>query len=191
MPGPRRRQPQSVRILGGTWRGRRLSFPPADGLRPTPDRVRETLFNWVRPTLVGMRCLDLYAGTGALGIEALSQGAASCTFVERDPLVARALTENLERLGAEGYELLRTDAALALDRQGGTFDLVFLDPPFGRGLIPELLDRLRHSERLADVALVYVEAERDQAVAGIPGWRVLSSGKAGQVGFHLLEMDHG
>jgi 16S rRNA (guanine966-N2)-methyltransferase len=189
MPGQRRRHPQSIRILGGRWRGRRLAFPQLEGLRPTPDRVRETLFNWLRPTLPGMRCLDLYAGTGALGIEALSQGAASCTFVERDPVVARALADNLALLEAGGSELLRTDAALALDRKGDLFDLVFMDPPFGRGLIPELLARVHESERLADGARVYVEAERAQAVTGIEGWTVLSSSTAGQVGFHLLQMD--
>jgi 16S rRNA (guanine966-N2)-methyltransferase len=151
--------------------------------------VRETLFNWIRPILPGMRCLDLYAGTGALGIEALSQGAASCTFVERDPVVARALAKNLEEIGAEGFELLRTDAALALDRPGGTYDMVFLDPPFGRGVIPTALAQLRGSERLADGARVYVEAERELEIEALPGWSVLSKGKAGQVGFHLLEMD--
>ena len=189
MPGQSRRRSQSLRIVGGRWRGQRLRFPDVEGLRPTPDRVRETLFNWLRPTLPGARCLDLYAGTGALGIEALSQGAASCTFVERDPMVARALAGNLEQLEATGFELLRTDAALALDRRGGLFDLVFLDPPFGRGLIPGLLAQLHQSERLADSAKVYVETERDQEVAEIAGWSILSSGRAGQVGFHLLEMD--
>jgi len=189
MPGQRRAKGQNLRVIGGRWRGRRLAFPAVEGLRPTPDRVRETLFNWLRPTLAGARCLDLYAGTGALGIEALSQGAGRCTFVERDPVIARALAANLELLGATDFELLRTDAALALDRRGDLFDMVFLDPPFNRGLIPTQLAELRASDRLADGALVYVEAEKTQTVDGAPGWRVLRGGTAGQVGFHLLEMD--
>ncbi len=123
-----------VRIIGGSWRGRRVSFPDAPGLRPTPDRVRETLFNWLQSSIVDSRCLDLFAGSGALGLEALSRGAREVVFVERDQLTARALQAELKRLGGTPKaRVMELGAARFLRSPGEPFDVVFLDPPFGVG----------------------------------------------------------
>src|ERR1700754_5153054 len=121
--------PGRIRVIGGTLRNSRIEVPDLPGLRPTSDRVRETLFNWLQPVIEGSRCLDLFAGTGALGLEALSRGAASVTFVEREPRLAAALQANLSRLKAGG-EVIGDDAARWLKGSGKPFDLVFLDPPF-------------------------------------------------------------
>src|SRR5512134_933490 len=119
-----------LRIIGGRWRSRRLRFPPLPGLRPTPDRVRETLFNWLTPVIAGARCLDLFAGSGALGIEALSRGAAAVTFVERHPQAVRGLRANLAQLRAEGARVEQADALLWLRQAPQPFTVVFLNPPF-------------------------------------------------------------
>ncbi len=159
-----------------------LRFPDVDGLRPTPDRVRETVFNWLGQDLSGRRCLDLFAGSGALGFEALSRGAASVTMVERDPRAFRALRENAALLGAQGLNLVCGDAIEFLRRTPGRFDVVFLDPPFGEqipdGTWPLLL------ERLADGGLLYLES--GMAFKGRPGLETLKHGQAGAVHYHLL-----
>lgn len=181
------REASRVRIIGGEWRGRKLSFPAVAGLRPTPDRVRETLYNWLRPTLAGSRCLDAYAGTGALGLEALSQGAASCLFVERDPAIATALERNLELLGAAGARLLRQDAAHALLRVEGPFDLILLDPPFGSGLLERSVGTVCDRGLLSPSGRLYVEMDAgDDPERLHPELELLRSGRAGRVGFHLL-----
>src|SRR5450432_2048001 len=136
---PRTEQPSrlvrnSVRIIGGEWRGRRINFPDIPGLRPTPDRVRETLFNWLQQAVAGARCLDLFAGSGALGLEALSRGAKALAFVEQAVPAARALREQLMRLGATSRaQVFEMGAARFLRSAGEPFDIVFLDPPFGGG----------------------------------------------------------
>lgn len=147
-------------MIGGEWRGRRLAVLEAPGLRPTGDRLRETLFNWLRERLVGARCLDLYAGSGALGIEALSRGAAEATFVECEPRVAVALGDALATLGAgERARVVRGTAAGFLDACEERFDLVFVDPPFAdEGAASAALERLA-AGRLADGARVYVERD--------------------------------
>ena len=128
----------SVRIIGGGWRGRRITFPDVPGLRPTPDRVRETLFNWLQHDIAGARCLDLFAGSGALGLEALSRGAKELVFVEQSVAASRALQEQLARLGAERRsQVVEMGAARYLRGAAPAFDIVFLDPPFGR----DALDR--------------------------------------------------
>ena len=175
-----------VRITGGEWRSRLINVIDSPGLRPTPDRVRETLFNWLGQDLGGWQCLDLFAGSGVLGLEAASRGAARVTMVERDAKVASTLRQNAELLGADRLELVRGDAlefATLAARQGRSFDLVFLDPPYRQ----QWLDRLwpvLPSIVTPDGSL-YVEAEH--ALAPPAPWQVARQGKAGQVNFHLLE----
>ena len=172
-----------VRIGGGEWRSRLLRFPDALGLRPTPDRVRQTLFNWLGQELHGLHCLDLFAGSGALGFEALSRGAESVTLVEQNPGVFRALQENARLLQAGRAELLKADALQFLAQDTRAFDVIFLDPPFSQGwpdrLLPGIGRHLRAGGRL------YIESEHE--IATSPAWRVLRHSKAGNVHYHLLE----
>ena len=154
-------------------------------LRPTPDRVRETLFNWLQPVINGSNCLDLYAGTGALGFEAISRGAANVVLVEQNPLAAEQLQKNIETLGATGIRLERSDALQWLQHVRQKFDLVFLDPPFGQGLIEKSCALLQENECLRPGALIYVEAEQDIQIP--PGFTIKKQGIAGQVNYMLLE----
>lgn len=172
-----------VRISAGEWRSRLLRFPDALGLRPTPDRVRQTLFNWLGQELHGKACLDLFAGSGALGFEALSRYAVSVVMVERNPAVYRALAENARQLAAERARIVRMDALQFLTQNTQRFDVIFLDPPYGQGWLEKLLPLLgRH---LSANGVVYAEAEHD--LADLAGWRVCKHGKAGNVHYHLLE----
>ena len=181
-----------LRIIGGRWRGRRLRFPATPGLRPTPDRVRETLFNWLAPTIRGARCLDLFAGSGSLGFEALSRGAAEVVFVERDPAVARYLETLLAELAPGEGRVLRADAGGWLAGPPDAFDVVFLDPPFDVEVLPALLEQLVTGGWLAAGARVYVECP---AARGQPAWPAglvaHRSGRAGAVGYHLAVMNEG
>lgn len=153
----------SVRIIAGIWRGRRLDVPAVEGLRPTGDRLRETLFNWLQPTIVGARCLDLFAGSGALGFEAASRGAAQVTLVEPHRLAADSIARSIESLGAaDRVRLERRTAGARLDADEPPCDIVFVDPPFDLACQGDTLRRLAHAH-LSDGALVYVEAPRAQA----------------------------
>ena len=156
--------PGRVRIIGGAWRGRRLSVPPLAGLRPTADRVRETLFNWLAPELAGARCLDLFAGSGALGLEALSRGAAGCDFVETQAPAVSALRAALGVLGAEDRGSVHAiDALSFLAVAAATpWDIVFLDPPFDSDLLDDAVAALLEGQHLAAGALVYIEHSREQ-----------------------------
>jgi len=174
-----------VRIVGGTFRGRQLAVPEGAELRPTPDRVRETLFNWLGQRLDGARCLDLYAGSGALGFEAASRGAARVVLVERDRRALAALRRAREALGAEAAEVVAGDAQAYLAGGGERFDVVFLDPPFRQNADAALLGRL--VPRLQAGARVYLEAARPVEVA--PPWRELKRARAGQVSFQLLSWE--
>jgi 16S rRNA (guanine966-N2)-methyltransferase len=181
-------QARELRIIAGRWRGRRWRFPAAATIRPTPDRVRETLFNWLQSRVSGARCLDLYAGSGALGLEALSRGAASVLFVENDAAAARALRALLAEWGGEGGTVLQADATRFLARPAQPFDLVFLDPPFTAGVLGTSCERLAAGGWLAPGARVYVEQARRVAPPALPeGWRELRAGAAGEVGYHLYE----
>lgn len=171
----------SLRIIAGSLRGSRLAVPDSPGLRPTPDRVRETLFNWLAPWIQGTRCLDLYAGTGALGIEALSRGAAACVFVERDPDLRQHLQGNLARLGVEGARVVAQDAMAFLAGPPQAFDLVFLDPPFDAGLWQEAARRLEEGGWLAPAALVHVESPVDASVQLPATWVLHRQARAGAV----------
>ena len=175
-----------VRVIAGQWRGRRLEFPDLPGLRPTPDRVRETLFNWLAPVLPGARCLDLFAGSGALGVEALSRGAAEVTFVERQPLVVRALRENLTRLKVENARVEMSDALAWLRQPATLFEIVLLDPPFGQGLLEPVCAALEQHGWLADAAWIYLEAAMDQPAPSLPvHWIVHREKIAGAVSYRL------
>lgn len=181
-----RRPPGEVRIIGGEWRGRRIAVPDAPGLRPTGDRIRETLFNWLAAVLPGARCLDLFAGTGALGLEALSRGAAEACFVEQQPALARALEENLRRLGTRGASVTCADAFRFLAGTARPYDLVFLDPPFGDFDLAELCTLLGRGW-LAEGARVYLEMPAGRALPELPpGWTVHREKRAGQVRFALV-----
>lgn len=183
-----RAYPGQIRIIGGRFRRRRLPVPVAEGLRPTPDRVRETLFNWLAPRIEGAHCLDLFAGTGALCLEALSRGAARVVMVERSPAVAEHLRDNVARLAAEGAEVRCMDALEYLAGRPEPFDIVFIDPPFAiaSAMIADCANRLSRSRWLKDQALIYVEAPRTLKDLPLPGgWLLRRSGTAGQVGYHL------
>lgn len=173
--------------MAGRWRGRRLRFPPGPDIRPTPDRVRETLFNWLRARVPGSRCLDLFAGSGALGLEALSRGAREVVFVERDRAAARELRARLEEWQACGARVEALDVRRFLAGPPQPFDLVFLDPPFASGLLAETAAKLESGGWLAPEALVYVEHAAREPLPPLPGaWQPMRSGRAGEVGYHLL-----
>jgi len=177
----------SVRIIGGIWRGRRVHFPDMPALRPTPDRVRETLFNWLQHSLEGTRCLDLFAGSGALGLEALSRGAAEVVFVEQFPAASRTLQEQLTRLGGAGKgRVMEMGAARFLRSAPKPFDVVFLDPPFDTGALAEYIPMLDDGDWLKVGGLVYLENERTAGAPTLPDhWELLKSKSAGEVGYHL------
>jgi len=178
-------RPSQLRIIGGAWRGRRIHFPDRPGLRPTPDRVRETLFNWLQPGIAGARCLDLFAGSGALGLEALSRGAGEVVFVEADPVIAQALQANVQLLHAEGGRVENVDALAFLARTAIAFDVVFLDPPFQSGLLRDCIPRLAASEWIKPGGLIYIEAQKRDTPELPPTWGVLRHKTAGQVGYYL------
>jgi 16S rRNA (guanine966-N2)-methyltransferase len=175
-----------VRIIGGSWRSRILHFPDAEGLRPTPDRVRETLFNWLGQNLAGLSCLDLFAGSGALGFEAASRHAASVTMVERNAAAFTALEANAKVLSATGLHLVRADALewiCAPQRtQEPGYDVVFVDPPYQSELLPAVLSHL--SPLLNPGARVYAESA---APFVQPGFDAVRNGRAGQVHYQLLQ----
>jgi len=185
----------SVRIIGGGWRGRRVNFADIDGLRPTPDRVRETLFNWLQHSIVGSHCLDLFAGSGALGLEALSRGAKLSVFVEQAQMAARGLQAELARLGGTSKaRVVEMGAARFLrmpnDVYGGPFDVVFMDPPFGRGALAEFIPLLDARDWVKPGGLVYLENEKAGTVPPLPShWELLKSKSAGEVGYHLARVN--
>jgi 16S rRNA (guanine966-N2)-methyltransferase len=183
---------RTLRIIGGAWRGRRLRFPEAPDIRPTPDRVRETLFNWLAARVPGASCLDLFAGSGALGLEALSRGAARLTFVEHDSSAAREIAVRLEEWGAQGARVENVDARRFLERKPAEpVDIVFLDPPFASTLLEETAARLEQYGWLAKDARIYIECEGDRSPqAAVPrGWAPLKAKRAGEVGYHLYSRD--
>jgi 16S rRNA (guanine966-N2)-methyltransferase len=177
----------SVRIIAGMWRGRRINFPDIPGLRPTPDRVRETLFNWLQHTIADTRCLDLFAGSGALGLEALSRGAGEVVFVEQDPAAARALQEQLLRFGAEGKgRISQMGAARYLRNAANPFDVAFLDPPFKTNALAEYVPLLAAGHWIKPGGWIYLENERSALLPKLPPqWELLKSKSAGEVGYHL------
>jgi 16S rRNA (guanine966-N2)-methyltransferase len=178
----RRARPNTVRIVGGRWRSRKIVFPDIAGLRPTPDRVRETLFNWLGQRLDGKTCLDLFAGSGALGLEACSRGAESVVMVEKDAKAIRSLRENARLLGADNVGFVHGDALEFLREARSRFDVVFVDAPYRLSLADKVLELLPRV--LAPQGRVYLED--DAALGPAAGWLALRRGRAGQVHFHLL-----
>ncbi|MEM6161219.1 16S rRNA (guanine(966)-N(2))-methyltransferase [Erwinia sp. P6884] len=175
-----------IRIIGGLWRGRKLPVPDSAGLRPTTDRVRETLFNWLAPDIQGARCLDCFAGSGALGLEALSRHAASVTLIELERPVAQLLEKNLATLGATAGRVLNTNTLQWLAQQGEPHDLVFIDPPFRKGLLEQTLTLLENNGWLAADALIYVESEVENGLPTVPvSWHLHREKIAGQVASRL------
>ena len=183
-----------LRIIGGVWRGRRLRFPEAPAIRPTPDRVRETLFNWLASAVSGARCLDLFAGSGALGLEALSRGAAHVTFVERDRKTARAIEDCLAQWDTErrcDWRVVSADAQEFLAGPAQPFSIVFVDPPFASGLLPAVSARLEAGGWLTADARIYVEGPA-ASLPSVPGnWTHERNKRSGQVGYHLYSRHRG
>ena len=180
---------QSVRIIGGQWRGRRLSFPAVEGLRPTSDRIRETLFNWLQPHLPGSVCLDLFSGSGALGFEAASRGADKVDMIELDLQAYKQLQTNKAMLTAEQCALFRQPAQQFLNQSAGTYDIVFLDPPFEANIWSEMADLLSQRNLLYKDSLVYLESNKHQKVNQLPdNWHLIKDKQAGDVKYCLFAM---
>lgn len=177
-----------LRIIGGQWRSRQIVFDDAQGLRPTPSRVRETLFNWLQADVINSRCLDLFAGSGALGFEAASRGAKRVLQVENNPRSCQQLKANAAQLAASQIELMQMDVLNFLARCNEQFDLVFLDPPFGQNLIGPTCLALHSNGILAPYAKIYIESERGLTLeALLPDWALLKQKTAGDVCFSLLQ----
>jgi 16S rRNA (guanine966-N2)-methyltransferase len=180
-----------LRIVAGKWRSRLLEIVEVPGLRPTSERVRETLFNWLAPRIEGARCLDLFAGTGALGLEALSRGAASVVFVDSSRHALNVIEKNVRSLDAEGAIIRHGDALRFLQTAApDSFDVVFLDPPFAAGLLEDVCRRIDEVKILAPGAMVYLEQDKAQLEPSLPaGWTVLKDKSAGQVRYALVTAD--
>lgn len=186
------RPSNSLRVIGGKWRSRKLSFPDQEGLRPTADRVRETLFNWLQERVVRADCLDLFAGSGACGIEALSRGARHVTFVDVSPPAVGAIRGNLDLLQAQGFKVVCEDSLTWLSRpgepEGQLFDIAFIDPPFATSLLGRSVVALEASGYLREDALIYLESAQEMASTQVPvNWRLLKSKRAGMVYFNLYQ----
>jgi 16S rRNA (guanine966-N2)-methyltransferase len=189
-PGAKVGAANRVRIIGGLWRSRQIDFPDGDGLRPTANRVRETLFNWLGQTLHDRRCLDLFAGSGALGFEAASRGASEVLMIEKNVAAAAALQRNREKLAAAQCRVIAGDALQFLAADRARFDLILLDPPFASGLMPALLAEL--ADHLLPQGLIYAEwgEPLDQLLAAMPNcpWQLVKQARAGAVHFALLRL---
>lgn len=178
--------PGRLRLIGGTYRSRLLPIPDHEGLRPTPDRVRETLFNWLQPLLPGALCLDCFAGSGALGLEAASRGAAEVVMLERAAPVVRQLRANVQALGATRVQVLGADALAWLADPGRPFDLIFLDPPYAAGLLIPACDLIARNGWVRVGSRIYLEAQVQNGLPPLPGgWRLLRDQVAGQVAYGL------
>ncbi len=180
------RERATLRIIGGSWRGRKLSFPEIDGLRPTADRVRETVFNWLQPITPGARCLDLFAGSGALGLEALSRGASHCDFIEHNTAAASAIKRHIAELGCGDRGTVISADALTW-RSDTPYDLVFIDPPFDANYFDAALMQVSDADLLADDGRIYLELPVSQSMPDIEQtFEHLKAKTAGNVQFHLL-----
>lgn len=178
-----------LRIIGGEWRGRKLRFPDAPNLRPTPDRVRETIFNWLSPMIHGARCLDLFAGSGALGLEALSRGAAFTSFVDSHRKVTEALQSHLTLLEANDIaEVRQMDGVTFLKEAATKYNLVFLDPPYHLDFMQKVVPLLEDNGWLGEKAMIYLEIEKRQALPELPAnWEKLKDKTAGEVNYYLFQ----
>ena len=178
----------SLRIIGGKWRGRRFQFPSVEGLRPTADRVRETLFNWLALRISNARCLDMFSGSGALGLESLSRGATHCDFIEQQTLAARAIEQHLKLLSANDQSRVITDDALKFKGgKEGPYDIVFVDPPFSQELSDLALQHLQEKFLLTKSTVIYLEIDRSQALpTTITAFEILKDKTTGNIRFLLL-----
>lgn len=191
MRKPQSDKRNSVRLIAGEFRGRKLEFPDVQGLRPTADRIRETLFNWVREQIPGENCLDMFAGSGAMGFEALSRGAAEVVFIEKDPEASRSIAANIQLLEVSKAKLVSDNALYWLTQQiefKEQFGMVFLDPPFKEDLIYIACEQLQCSGALKKNCKIYVESA-DELIEGKmpPSWTQLKNKKAGSVRYYLYE----
>jgi 16S rRNA (guanine966-N2)-methyltransferase len=176
-----------IRIIGGQWRGRKLAVPNIVGLRPTPDRIRETVFNWLTNYLPNSHCLDLFAGTGALGIEAASRGAKNVLLVEKNPKLYQQLVQQCTLLATEQIEVICANALQFLNGIPHSFDIVFLDPPFGQNLLQPCCALLEQKHWLNTPATIYLEAEHTLTQPILPAtWQIIRQQQAGQVNFFLI-----
>ena len=177
-----------LRIIAGNWRSRNIYFVDAPGLRPTPARVRETVFNWLHYDIAGSRCLDLYAGSGALSFEAASRGAKQVVQVENNPQTCRILKENATALAAEHIKIIQSEVFRYLAGEAQKFDIVFIDPPFAQGLAVQTCHWLEDKAWLAPHAKVYIEVESTLKLEGLPkNWQLLKNKITGEVGYYLFE----
>lgn len=177
-----------VRIISGLWRGRKLPVHDAQGLRPTTDRVKETLFNWLAQEVPGAKCLDLFAGSGGLGFEAASRQAQSVTLIELNPTAFKQIQQNIAALNASNLQVVNSDALTFLQQTGTPQHIVFIDPPFRQGLLNETVTLLEQNGWLADDAMIYIETEKELPLDGIPNnWHLHREKTAGQVSYRLFE----
>ena len=180
-------QQPALRIIGGKWRSRKVSFADQAEVRPTGERIRVTLFNWLMHDISGARCLDLFSGSGILGIEALSRGASGVTFIEQHEEIAAQLNNNLALLQADQFDLLTTEAIAYIKATDQVFDIIFLDPPFGKNHLQQAVNII--SERLLSSSFVYIESESASAFDSLPhNWRIYRQKKAGWVNYGLITM---
>lgn len=177
-----------VRIIGGQWRSRQITFPDLPGLRPTADRIRETLFNWLAPKIEGARCLDLFAGSGALGFEALSRGAAQVTFVDQARQVIDALKKNAQSLQTTQAEFILGAFPKILEIIKGPFDVIFLDPPFYQNLIQPAAQLIEDKKLLVSGGLIYIETEKDlKPLLLPPHWQILKEKQTSTLSYYLCK----
>ena len=176
-----------VRIIGGKWKRRLLPFPPAQAIRPTPDRVRETVFSWLSPRIEGSRCLDLFAGSGVLGFEAASRGAEEVVLVEKDWSIVSCLRKSALNFNATNLQIIQANAIEWLEGPASTFDIVFLDPPFGGEILAAACERLARGRWLREGAVVYLESDRRLELPALPAtWNLTRRKRAGNVGYYLV-----
>lgn len=185
---PGRGYQNEFRIIAGAWRRRKLSFPPLPGIRPSPDRVRETLFNWLQDHMAGARCLDLFTGSGALGLEALSRSAAEVVFVDRERAALDAVSGHLATLKAQGGTVVQADALAWLAAPAAPFDIVFLDPPFDAGLLPKTCTLLEEGGWLKPSTYIYMEYPAEHPPEAPSHWSLWRESRAGRVGFRLMQI---
>ncbi len=184
-----KKQPEgSIRIIAGLWRGRKLPVFNAEGLRPTTDRVKETLFNWIAQDVPHAKCLDLFAGSGGLGFEAASRQAKQVVMLELNTQAHKQLSQNITTLKADSIEAINSDSLSYLEKQGTPFDIVFIDPPFRKGLLEKSLKLLEENNWLAENAMIYIETEKELTLTGVPdNWSLYREKTAGQVSYRLFE----
>ncbi|MGR5120628.1 16S rRNA (guanine(966)-N(2))-methyltransferase RsmD [Vibrio astriarenae] len=180
----------SIRIISGLWRGRKLPVHDAEGLRPTTDRVKETVFNWLAQDVPKSRCLDVFAGSGGLGFEAASRQAEQVTMLELNNKAFQQLKSNVATLKASNIDAVQTDALAYLKQPGSAYDVVFIDPPFHQGLVDECIQLLEQNGWLSDNAMIYLETEKELDVSSVPTtWSLHREKQAGQVAFRLYERE--